>query len=213
MSSGDAVLLVTVPFCSFRKGFAREFYETETFPPPSTVYGFLLSLVGEEDRERYAQSRIACAIFGQPSLSVVLRTVWRVKDKKKPPGTDVNRRPDFQELLGEVTLAVLVAAGDLAEQVTLAGSRPQDVQRFGGLSLGESRDLVNDINWFPRQWPADAALWLTNDPKGDLSLPVWVDHVGSKHTRWQRFNLTPGPLPPLEKDDPRWISIRPATAQ
>ena len=42
-------LMVSVPFCSFRKPYAREFFETERIPPPATVYGFLLSLIGEED--------------------------------------------------------------------------------------------------------------------------------------------------------------------
>ena len=40
-------LKVTVPVACFRKGFAREFWETEELPPPATCYGFLLSLVGK----------------------------------------------------------------------------------------------------------------------------------------------------------------------
>ena len=40
-------LYVTVPVACFRKGLAREYLETEPLPPPSTCYGFLLSLVGE----------------------------------------------------------------------------------------------------------------------------------------------------------------------
>ena len=45
-------LKVTVPVACFRKGFAREFWETEELPPPATCYGFLLSFVGETDRRR-----------------------------------------------------------------------------------------------------------------------------------------------------------------
>ena len=87
-------LLVTIPVCGFRKGFAREYLETEQAPPPSTVYGFLLSLVGEEDRSMYLNSRISYALLRKPELSVVLRTSWRIKDKKTPMGVGVNRRPD-----------------------------------------------------------------------------------------------------------------------
>jgi len=75
-------LLVSVPVCSFRKGFAREYLETEKVPPPSTVYGFLLSLVGEGDRSRYLGSRIAYAFINKPELSMALRTTWRIKNKK-----------------------------------------------------------------------------------------------------------------------------------
>ena len=52
-------LCVSVPVACFRKGFAREYLETEMLPPPATCYGFLLSLVGETDRTRHIGCRIA----------------------------------------------------------------------------------------------------------------------------------------------------------
>ncbi|MFU8857878.1 MAG: type I-MYXAN CRISPR-associated protein Cas5/Cmx5/DevS, partial [Deferrisomatales bacterium] len=196
MSQSAAVSLrVTAPICSFRKGYAREYLETEEVPPPSTVYGFLLSLVGEEDRRAYLGTRLAYALLAQPEVSTVLRTVWRVKDLKdkktgrpQPPGVGTNRRPDFQEMLTGVDLAVWVDAGPLADRLHLAATSPGNVQRFGGLSLGESRDLVNDVWWNP---PLDgvACRWLVPNPEGDLPLPVWVDHVGSKGTIWRQFHF------------------------
>ncbi len=74
-------LRVSVPFCSFRKAYAREFLESERFPPPATVYGFLLSLVGEELRETYKGTRLAIAVVREAQVAQVLRTVWRVKKK------------------------------------------------------------------------------------------------------------------------------------
>ena len=168
-------LSVSVPVCCFRKGYAREYFETEELPPPSTVYGFLLSLIGEEDRDAHQGARIAYALLGLPELSVVLRTTWRLKEKA-PPGLKSNRRPDYQELLTGLHLAVWVAPGDLAQEVRLVGEQPQAVSRYGGLSLGESRDLVNDITWSPR-WEQQMAMWLVSDADGNLTLPIWVDHV------------------------------------
>jgi len=75
-----------------------------------------------------------------------------------------------------------------------------------GLSLGESRDLVNDILWFPK-WPQVKGYWLVRDPEGDLPLPVWVDHVGSKGTVWRQFRMEKGILETPPENDDRWITI------
>lgn len=199
-------LAVNVPICSFRKGFAREYLETERVPPPSTIYGFLLSLVGEEDRERYLGTQFAYAGFSEPQISVVLRTVWRMKDAKIPPGSENNRRPDFQEILTDVKIGIWMKFGELANRVKTVGKDFSQLSRFGGLSLGESRDLVNDIVWEPA-FCSEKCSWVTSDPKGDLPLPIWVDHVGSKNTIWGRYKLIQGSPEAPKAEDPRWITI------
>ena len=205
MSDTSISLRMTVPVCGFRKGFAREYFETEEVPPPSTLYGFLLSLVGEEDRRRYLGTRLSYALLSQPELSLVLRTVWRIKEKS-PPGLGSNRRPDYQEILTGLELCIWVGPGELAQRLKKAAANPQNIVRYGGLSLGESRDLINDLDWFPA-WPKREALWLVADPQGDLPLPLWVDHVGSKGTIWQQFRMMPGELAEPPASDPRWITI------
>lgn len=205
MANQSVSLRLTVPVCGFRKGFAREYFETEEAPPPSTLYGFLLSLVGEEDRRRYLGTRLAYALLSQPELSLVLRSVWRIKEKS-PPGLGSNRRPDYQEILTGLELGIWVGPGELAKRLKEAAVNPRAIVRYGGLSLGESRDLINDLNWFPK-WPKREALWLTTDPQGDLPLPLWVDHVGSKSTIWEQFRLAPGELSEPPASDPRWITI------
>ncbi len=200
-------LRVTAPICSFRKGYARDYLETEPFPPPSTVYGFLLSLVGEEARHRYVGTRLALASLMEPELSVVLRTKWRVKDKKVAPGRGTNRVPDHQELLTGVDLGIWVAAGELADRLVAAGKDPAGVRRFGGLSLGESRDLINDVLWMSA-WQQQSCSWLVRDPEGDLPLPVWVDHVGSKGTVWEQCRLVEGKAETPAENAPQWITIR-----
>lgn len=199
-------LSVNVPICSFRKGFAREYLETEEIPPPSTIYGFLLSLVGEEDREKYLGSQFAYARFGEPQISAVLRTVWRIKDAKISPGSGNNRRPDFQEILSDVKIGIWMKHGELANRVKTLRRDFSQLSRFGGLSLGESRDLVNDVVWDP-VFPSGKCSWVTSDPKGDLPLPIWVDHVGSKNTIWGRFRLIFGSPEVPSTEDPRWITI------
>ena len=199
-------LYISIPVCSFRKGYAREYLESEEVPPPSTVYGFLLSLVGEEDRYKYIGTELAYAILNRPELSVVMRTAWRIKNKKTPPGVGQNRRPDYQEILTGLEMAVWLVPGELAERVMEAGTSPQDINRFGGLSLGESRDLINDIIWNPT-WQQKTGQWLTEDPEGELALPVWVDHVGSKNTIWRQFSLKESKLEFPGANDPRWIKI------
>src|SRR3989304_2760646 len=97
---------VTVPVACFRKGLAREYLETEPLPPPSTCYGFLLSLVGETQRQRHIGCRVCPVLVDykeapqRTQTSVVLRTIWRVK--YTPLGSPGNTRPDYQQLLSPV---------------------------------------------------------------------------------------------------------------
>jgi CRISPR-associated protein Cas5t len=207
MYQADVVSLkIDVPVCSLRKGTAREYLETEEMPPPSTVYGFLLSLIGEEDRNAYIGSTIACARLGIPELSVVLRTCWRIKDGRLAPGLGNNKRPDFQEVLTGFCLAIWVKPGPLAERLRRINDVPSENRRYGGLSFGESRDLVNEVLWFP-DYGDNVGKWLLRNEKGHLPLPVWVDHVGSKHTLWQQFATIEDKLCCPPENDNRWITI------
>jgi CRISPR-associated protein Cas5t len=211
-------LYVHIPVASFRKGLAREYLETELIPPPSTCYGFLLSLVGEVDRQRHIGARVMPQIIGQPELSVVLRTVWRVKSK--PLGSSGNTRPDYQQLLTDVRLLIWLdssteRAGNESESLedrvrsALDTDRRKSVSRFGGLSLGESTHLVNEV--LPLDRARAAADWRHRIPQevgdafmtaehGRFTLPVWVDHVGSAGTRYVTGDLESVPLDPPPVD-------------
>jgi len=210
--SMSVCLRVSVPVCTLRKPYAREFLETERVPPPATVYGFLLSLVGEEDRRAYVGTRIAVAVTHQPQLSQVVRSAWRVDDKGKPPGVRPNKKPDYQELLTELEIGVWIQDGPLAGRARGALRSPRQTDRFGGLSLGESRDLVDEVVLDPA-WSTPVGTWLVGDPDGDHPLPVWVDHVSSVGTRWKQFRLVSGRLEAPAEDDPRWIEIAPSQAE
>jgi len=187
-------LYVSVPIACFRVPRAREYFETFPCPPPSTVYGMLLSVVGEVDRRVHEGTEIAVALLSEPCYSVVLRTLWRVKDRKEGPGLGNNRRPDFQELLTDTRLAVWIRQGEkeqnpqsLAARVTQAMIAPDTISRFGGLSLGESTHLVDEIKTLKGQ--SIHGRLLMAEEEGDLSLPIWPDHVGSS-TRWGQYRLS-----------------------
>jgi len=186
-------LSVTVPIACWRKGHAREYLETEPLPPPATCYGFLLALVGEEDRARHIGARVTAGIITPGSVSVVLRTLWRVKDRKHPPGTANNLRPDFQQLSTGNRLVVWVDRGEeaqdpcLEDRVRSALTDPASISRFGGLSLGESTHLVDEVSIINGEPPEADTFCSAAD--GRMSLPVWVDHVGSAGTRRRVGNL------------------------
>lgn len=195
-------LHLTVPVACFRKGLAREFFETEPLPPPSTCYGFLLALVGEEDRTRHAGLRVSPGILGIPRVSTVLRTLWRFKEKQTGPHQPAtNRRPDYQQLLTNLNLVIWLNSEDetrpgphLEDRVRMAldPTRRSGLSRFGGLSLGESSHLVDEVRLLPAALPAgEWRIFLTDDERGARSLPVWVDHVGSLRTRHVSGHLEP----------------------
>ena len=188
-------LYISVPVACFRVPRAREYFETFPVPPPATVYGMLLSLVGETNRRVHETAEIAVAVLSEPAYSVVLRTMWRVKNKNDGLGLGNNRRPDFQELLTDVQLAIWIRAGEnephelsLAERVQNALTNSAKVERFGGLSLGESTHLVDEVKPLDYEQIESCQL-LLNEDDGDLSLPVWVDHVGAA-SNWQQYRLT-----------------------
>jgi CRISPR-associated protein Cas5t len=184
-------LHVTVPLACWRKGAARELLETEVMPPPATCYGALLSLVGEVDRERHRGCRVSAGLLNDPGRSTVLRTLWRIKQAELGQGNKANARPDFQQLV--VDSAVMIwcdsaeeadPASGLEARVRTAMQAPGSVERFGGWSLGESTHLINDAWVHADGVPPSACRAFLVHPEGDVTLPVWVDHVGSAGTRY-----------------------------
>lgn len=187
------ILQVDVPIASFPTSRSREYRETYPVPPPSTVYGMLLSLVGETDRYKHCGVRIAIALLSETAKSVTLRTMRRFKNKNI--ARKENIRPDFQEILTGIELMIWVDSGEdkaqpnLCDRITAAIANPSSITRFGVLCLGESRDLVNSVDLITEIDPNLTLNYLLQDEYGDLSLPYWVDHVGSNNTRWVRCSL------------------------
>jgi CRISPR-associated protein Cas5t len=63
------------------------------------------------------------------------------------------------------------------------------------LALGESSHLVDEVRLL-RPGDFGAARTYLVGERGRLSMPVWVDHVGTAGTRWVAGDLVEGRLEP-----------------
>lgn len=202
-------LEVEVPIACFRQSHAREYVETYSVPPPSTVYGMLLSLVGEVDRYKHCGVRLAIALLSEPKKSTIVRTFHRYK--KREIHDPSNIRPDYQEVLTDIRLIVWIDSErdrnrlPLVYRLEHAFADPTSVCRFGGLSLGESRDLINSVK-LVTSFCQESIQWLVQTEDGWLTLPYWVDHIGSRETRWLRYNLQKSSL--QEPPECAWTEIQ-----
>lgn len=205
-------LFISVPVASFRVPRAREYFETFPVPPPATVYGMLLSMIGEVNRRVYEGVDVAIGLLSKPAYSTVLRTLWRVKNKKDGLGLGVNRRPDFQELLTDVRLLVWVrnsveAESNLVRMIRSAFDSPYQINRFGGLCLGESTHLIDEIKVVEKPTEGPCRLLVKSDD-GEFSLPIWADHVGSADTSWGQFTFQEVDFENSELIDQAWVKIQ-----
>lgn len=214
-------LYVEAPFCAFRPHTSRDYQDTYPFPPPATVYGMLLSLVGVDWREKhqYAGVEIALALEGEPERARVFRKFRRVPQNNKKADPLASRRPDYQELLVDVRLWLWLRHGKekqeklLLELVrkALTPSERHLIPRFGGLALGESTNLVNHVVLNPKFSPTNELFFLVKDNAGYYSLPIWVDHprTGQDRSIKNRFEIRKMAFEMLPVQDPRWITITP----
>lgn len=186
-------LYVDVPCATFRQSRSREYGKTYPVPPPSTVYGMLLSLVGETDARKHCGVKLAIAMLSNPQKSQVLRKMRRFKVKDYSDKR--NTVPEHQEILTGIKFIVWIESSEeevkptLAARIEQAKTNPSSVKRFGCLYLGESSDLVNSVRLASEKYLKQTKRWLVKDDRGNITLPYWVDHVGSRGTRWLRYSL------------------------
>lgn len=189
-------LYVECPCTSFPRSFARYYKETYLYPPPSTIYGFLLSLVGEENLTAHLGVKLAIGIIGDsPPISRIVRKQRHHKFSKTHMGTYPTSqfsKPNFQELLTDLKIVIKLdstyesALVKLDTRVAIALSCPEQINRFGGLSLGESWSLINGIRNYRIE---DGTIqWLFKDNRGLIGLPIWIDRQTTQGT-FQRFTL------------------------
>jgi CRISPR-associated protein Cas5t len=196
-------LKYTAPICAFRPYEAREFQESLPAPPPSTLFGMLLSLCGLEpaDRERFAGIELASAVLS-PVLdrSVVLR---RMRRGGIGP---LKRNPEFQELLTQFAGIVALRpggggeGGEFIEQIGQALAQPAGLTRYGALSIGESAFLIDEIGIHADETELE---WLVRDPHGFLDLTVWIDFADPVRTRKVRYSMNTS----REIPDAAWTRI------
>lgn len=215
MADGTLPFLIDVPICAFRPYASREYQDTFPVPSPSSVYGMLLSFVGEPSspdadmnerhraKEKHRGVELAIAVEALPEQSKVFRKLRR--------GSNLgDTRPDYQDLLMGLRIWVWIRCGSdpaepsLAERFPRAFEQPSTIQRFGGLSLGESSYLVNSIS--RHESPPGNLRFIVPDPAGFFSFPVWVDHTDSKRSiRW-RFRISE-PTTATESLERSWLKV------
>lgn len=208
-------LYLACPCTSFPRSFARDYKETYRYPPPSTLYGLLLSLVGETNMAAHLGVKLAIGIIGDdPPISRIVRKQRHHKFSKTHMGTYPTSKfskPNYQELLTDLQVMVQIdssqelATVKLAERVAIALSAPSQITRFGGLSLGESWAMVNGIRGYRE---TDGTIrWLIKDNRGLISLPVWINRETGQGT-FQRFSWSN-----VFKEECQVIILQPPTSQ
>jgi len=193
------VVRLEAPFATFRKSFARGYGETYPLAPPATVYGMLLSMVGERFRSAHEGVKLAFAYRRLPRVATSLRKLSRLKYGVAGKQSELGNQPDYIETLCGLDFVCWIdsssestAGSTLEDRVAHAITNPESVTRYGVLSLGLSDDAVDSVS-LCNQIDGD---WLRLRPynSGSMELPVWVDHVGGIKTRWQRYELDTDPV-------------------
>jgi CRISPR-associated protein Cas5t len=203
---------VQAPFANFRKSFARSFAESYTLPPPATVYGMLLSLVGERRRRTHVGAKLALGLRRTPRLTTVLKKLSRYKYGVPGKQAELGNAPDYMEVVCGLDFVIFVdSIGDvgkpsLEHRISVALDNPERVERSGILCLGLSDDLVDGVRRYSPEAGRPPAQWLVENTAGPTELTVWVDHVGAADTRWRRFSLVErqSALPPEDA----WLVMR-----
>ncbi|PSF37989.1 type I-MYXAN CRISPR-associated protein Cas5/Cmx5/DevS [Aphanothece hegewaldii CCALA 016] len=204
------ILYLDVPFATFRESHAREMGKTYPVPPPSTVYGMLLSLVGETNVYRHCGVELAIAMLSKPEKSRILRQMRRFKNTDFSHPENIN--PAYQEILSNLKCMIWVRSDteksqpSLKERIQLAFDHPELVKRFGCLFLGESDQLLKTIKLVPEDYLEGVRRWVIRDYRGELTLPYWVDHVGSRNTRFLRYRVDENSR--LSPPDLAWTTIQ-----
>lgn len=180
-----------VPLAGFRPYDAREYQQTYELPPPSTVFGCLLSVLGVEANDASPFFGTRLALGGRTGeRSTILRKMRR--DPKAAGGkAEPQFRPEYQELLTDCELYVGLEIGaaerDLGEMLESALRDPTTVARHGVVSLGESAFMVDVIARVAAS-PTDITV-LRPSERGDLTLTTWVDFADRSRTRSALFAL------------------------
>jgi CRISPR-associated protein Cas5t len=155
----------------------------------------LLSYVGEYFRACHVGVELAFAYKHQPKIATTLRKLSRYKYGVASKQSKMGNAPDFIETLCDIDFICWVDSSSenkqkgrsLEQRLVEAIRSPEQITRTGLVYLGLSDDTVNDVSLLQSiegKWH-----WLNPSNTGQIELPIWVDHVGSYHTRWQRYDF------------------------
>jgi CRISPR-associated protein Cas5t len=127
---------ITAPFATLRKPLARSYGETYEDLTAQAARQVLLSLVGEPNRNAYPDTVLKVKSLTKPRIATTIQRMSQVK--YGVPGK--SPRPEYLEVLCGVD-ALIQVEGELANRVRTALERPEEIERFGCLSMGLSDDI------------------------------------------------------------------------
>ncbi len=214
MSGHDKIVLgLYAPSASSRPWAKNDVETSHEVVAPSTVYGMLLSLLGEFDKKRYIGSKVACSYLRKPLVSREVRSSIRLHK----PSQEGTSNPKVFEFFTDVSM-VLSVEGELAIALNEAFDGSVEIVRDGGLYLGDSNSLISYIERFDT--PEEAAefersyLLAGNDSYNDIAeniaplttcshdhelahctrfpLSVWTGRKGSIENYDRQFSLRDG---------------------
>ncbi|HUC93257.1 MAG TPA: CRISPR-associated protein Cas5 [Paenibacillus sp.] len=184
-------LYIESPYGEFRKSYARSFAESYVLPPPSTVYGMLLSAVGERFRSAHEGVRLAFAFRRMPRVATTLRKMSRLKYGVASKQATLGNAPEYIETLCNVEMICWVdSSGEKAEislerRLMEAIGHPDSVERYGLVSLGLSDDLVNELSLLT--YREDAWYRLVSDSAGQPANSGRLGDEGGAWSLWYRL--------------------------
>ena len=174
------LLYVEAPFASFAMPQTRTCITSYPVCPFSTIYGLLLSLVGEVDVTRHVGVGISLAMLSRPEKFWMLRKIS--KEKRTKSGM-VYSCPKNVQQLSDVRIAIMLEDCEDKNALVARVSRalvdfdcPDLQRRFGILSLGESKNMVDSLRELRQSDFTDVAKAVWPSSKGVLSLPVWPNY-------------------------------------
>lgn len=140
--------------------------------------------------------KLAIGIIGNDSpISRIVRKQRHHKFSIKNLGTYPSSqfsKPNHHEVLTDLQFVIRIdsstetAPVKLTERVAIALSTPEQITRFGGLSLGESWAMMNGIRAYREN--DGPVRWLTQDKRGLIGLPIWIDRETTRGT-FARFTF------------------------
>jgi CRISPR-associated protein Cas5t len=169
-------LYIEAPVASFPRKFAHDYRETYLYPPLTTVFGCILSFIGELDITAYPIDSIDIGVINKyPAISSVcvkqrnnayMPGGKHAKTREKSYSTGVYpaslySKPNIKEIVVGTKIVAQINNEPLAARFLY--SLHSGCDRFGILSLGESSAMVNCIREYR---PEDGEIfWLPHNYK------------------------------------------------